>query len=214
MSLWLNRGIKGGWRLGLKRFKYTNLFKDLGSKRAVLILQGGNFGVDTDFIQSVFHESVGRGFTTLAYNFPYYDRGESSTSEGCEEEVNTVHEAIQYLLSTGADEVLIVAKSVGSVVVAKLLKESADIPISSIVILGVPLKFVDIKDFIGQKVQIIQGDLDKFGDSQKVKDAASKAGVEIEVVSIPDADHSFRDSDGNEPGQQLLAIQAIDWGTK
>ena len=130
----------------MKQFKYTHLFEDLGSKRAVLILQGGNFGVDTDFIQTVFHESVEKGFTTLAYNFPYYDRGESSTSEGCVEEVGTVHEALHYLLSTGAEEVLIVAKSVGSVVVGKVLKEESDIPIPAIVILGIPLKFVDMQD--------------------------------------------------------------------
>lgn len=179
-----------------------------------MILQGGNFGVDTEFIKAVFQESINQGFSTLAYNFPYYDRGDSVTSDECQEEVKTVHEAVDFLLSTGAKEIMIIAKSVGSVVAGKFLSKSSNVQISSIVILGVPLKYIRFEEFAGQKLQIVHGELDKFGDSKAVQDAVLSAGIKATITPIPDADHSFRDESGNEPGKQKQAIEAIDWGKK
>jgi len=192
-------------------FKYSNLFTCCESRVGVLILQGGNFGIDSNFIQKIYEASVSQGFTALAYNFPYYDRGEKSTTDGCSEEAETVKDSIEYLQSNGAENILVVAKSLGSVVATKALLRHPELPVRKVVILGSPIKYCDFTGFKDIALQIIQGSSDKYGDANDVRAALSHAGVEAVVNEIADADHSFRGQNGEEPGEQITAINMINW---
>lgn len=172
------------------------------SKVLDIVLQGGSYGIESPFMQKVINTCQKSGHSVLAFNFPYYDRGEDHSS-GLElaEELDTLEKMMEKYKAVEYKHIRFVAKSLGAIVASYFLR---NLPATkhqrySIIVLGYVLGSIDLIGFLG-KITIIQGQNDKFGGINKVKrdlkDAISK---DIHYFEIPFADHSFRDPKTKDP---------------
>ena len=162
-----------------------------------VLLHGGGFDIESDFMKKLFDLSKEKGRSVLSFNFPYIDRGEDSASNGLIEEsraLEAVLDLVRYELYT---KIHLIGKSLGAIVAGRFLKYSSLDPEKySITVLGYVLDDIDIKDFEG-KITIIQGSEDRFGNILKVKEDMEDAkSLLIKYYEIEGADHSFRDPKG------------------
>ena len=86
----------------------------------------------------------------------------------------------------------------GAIVAGKFLKQqNLDYEKCSITVLGYVVGGIDIKDFEGN-ITIIQGSEDRFGNIEKIKEDMGVLDDRVRYFEINGADHSFRDSGGEE----------------
>jgi hypothetical protein len=77
-----------------------------------------------------------------------------------------------------------------------------------VVVLGYVLGSVKT-EALGSKLRlVIQGENDRFGGAQTVKDDLAKHGIKARVIEVPKADHSYR-NEQKEPVYQDDAITII-----
>ena len=176
--------------------------------QAHLILHGVTEGIDSKFIQNIFKSLKTKTGSLLAFNFPYINAG-TSPSDQLDEEVSALHTAIIFLQAQGISTIHIVAKSLGGIVVSYWYEhhKPADIKIT-LTILGYVLGDVHTKTIKPILLKVIQGGLDDYGNAEAVKNELNQYDIVASVIEIADADHSYRDSQGN-PTHQQQAIQAI-----
>lgn len=160
-----------------------------------IILHGGSVGLDSDFIKSVFNNSVVNGHSVLAFNFPYYDRGDTSSSgEALLEEQEAILKYLEYIRPFGYTKINFIAKSLGGIVLSKFLsnhKLPADYQLKDIVVMGFVVGQVDFSGHKGH-IKVIQGSEDKFGNDVIVKSELIKQGLDdYEIIPIKAADHSY-----------------------
>ena len=158
-----------------------------------VLLHGGSKGFDSEFITKIFNRSAQVGHSVIAFNFPYLDRGDDSSSgEELLDEQEALGQILNYLQPFGYKKIRFIAKSLGRIVlskyVSKLSSEDTDV---EIVIIGYVLGDIDFTGYSG-KISVIQGSEDKFGDDTAVKTDLEKQGISCNVIRIEGADHSYR----------------------
>lgn len=167
-----------------------------------IVLQGGSYGIESPFMQKVIGICQKSGHSVLAFNFPYYERGEDNSS-GPEltEELDTLRNLMEKYKAAEYKYIRFVAKSLGAIVASYFLKNlpTAEHRRYSIIVLGYVLGSIGLSNFLG-KITVIQGENDKFGGINKVKkDLRNAISKDIRYIEIPSADHSFRDPKTKEP---------------
>lgn len=179
------------------------------AKTVYLVLHGGGpVGIETPFIANIINALIGQGNSVLGFNFPYCERGEENAS-GSEltEEVATLDSVVQFLRSEGYEEIVIVAKSLGGIIASYWLAEHPN-ETAEVVILGYVIGSVRTKALQGKLRLAIQGENDRFGNADAVKEELAKYTVEADVAEVYKADHSYR-NEQKEPIFQDKAIEEL-----
>jgi predicted alpha/beta-hydrolase family hydrolase len=180
-----------------------------GSKTVYLVLHGGGSeGVESPFISNIIRSLTGTGNSVFGFNFPYCERGEENSS-GPEltEETDALNTVVDFLHSEGYEKIAVVAKSLGNIITSFWLEKHPDANVKGVV-LGYVIGSVKTEALQGKLKLVIQGENDRFGNAQAVKDELAVHSVEAEVVEIPKADHSYR-NEQKEPAYQDQAIELL-----
>jgi predicted alpha/beta-hydrolase family hydrolase len=174
--------------------------------RVYLVLHGGGTeGIESSFISSVIESLVQTRQSVFGFNFPYCERGdENSSGEELAEETATLNRVVQFLRSEGYEKIVIVAKSLGGITTSYWLEQHADENIE-LVVLGYVIGSVKTEALQGKLRLVIQGENDRFGNAEAVKEELTKNNVEAEVLEVSKADHSYR----NEQKEPVYQDQAI-----
>ena len=175
-----------------------------------IVLHGGDYNMDSPFINEVIKVCREKGNSVIAFNFSYADRGGGKASEGLVEEIGALRMIIDRF-AVDADSVRLVGKSLGAIVAGEFLKKVSkkDLEKYSLIVLGYASKWIDICDFPG-KISIIQGEKDKYGDIQAVKKHLKNAkSKNISYYEVKGADHSFNDPKTTEPKYLQDAMKTL-----
>jgi len=177
-----------------------------------VILHGSSDGMDSQFITKIWNASVKNGSSTVAFNFPYLERGDANSSGGqLAEEVDALESILKVCQSGNYRTTRLIGKSLGGIVANYFLKNLPEDEKGkySIVIFGYIPGSIDLKSFPG-KIDIIQGSQDRFGDIEKVKgDLGDTLSKNIKFYSVEGADHSYRNPETKEPVFEDQAVECI-----
>lgn len=191
------------------KFFFNNQAKTLD-----IVLHGGAYSMDSPFILKIIEVGRKTGHSVAAFNFPYLDRSEDhSSGPELKEEITALKEILAFCQAEKYSHVRLIAKSLGGIVASYFLKS---LPVNeaqeySVVVLGYVLgeTGIDLKTFPG-KITVIQGQKDRFGDIQTVKnDMENAVSKDIAFIEIPNADHSYRNPETKEPAFEDEAISKI-----
>lgn len=193
--------------MNLPNFKY---FYNNRAKNLDIVLHGGSQGMDSDLINKIIEASQKNGNNVVAFNFPYIERGEENSS-GPEliEEVDALQSILSFCQVDNFDSVRLIGKSLGGVVAGHYLKklDPNQLDKFNLMIFGYDIGYIDLKTFPG-KIVIIQGEKDKFGDVEAVKnDMKGAISKDIVYLSIKGADHSYRVPETKEPIYEDEAVR-------
>ncbi|MCA9348784.1 hypothetical protein KC878_01425 [Candidatus Saccharibacteria bacterium] len=209
-----------------------NLHFEPSCEEVVLIAPGSSGGMKQSLIRAVFERAVEQRLTVLAFDYPYYYRGDEQPSSQLREEVEAMAEATDLLSEAGAKSLHIIGKSLGGVVASILLRHTRqmereadklgeitepDGPWSSLsdrvrlTVMGFVMPDITIEDLAAYRVDIIQGQFDRFANVMDIRDMLDNADrPDIGVTEVVGADHSFRDSSGDDIYVQA-AVNLIEW---
>lgn len=177
-----------------------------------VILHGGSSGIDSAFIQKIFNFSKDKGHSVIAFNFPYFERGEEcSSGPKLKEEIATLRTFLQFSQAGKYSHIWLIGKSLGGIVLSYFLREISEEQHKKFtaIILGYVKGDIDLKKFTG-KIFIIQGQKDKFGDIKAIKeDIRGALSKDINYYEVKNADHSFRDPETKEPFYEDEVIRIL-----
>jgi predicted alpha/beta-hydrolase family hydrolase len=194
----------------LKNLSYKYYHK-LNNETVYLVLHGGGpEGIETDFISKIINSIATTKNSVIGINFPYCERGqEESSGKELLEETKALNDTIKFLESEGYKKIVIVTKSLGAIVASYWLDEyKPNAPNMEVVILGYVIGAVKTKQLNGHLKLVIQGENDRFGNSDVVNKELSKYKISAKVVEVPSADHSYR-NERKEPVYQSAAIELM-----
>lgn len=189
------------------QFFYNNTTDTLN-----VVLHGGREGIDSALMQKLILKSRNAGHSAVAFNFPFLDRGEDhSSNPELTEELAALHEILSFVHAQEYGQVHIIAKSFGGIVASYFLKSlpSSEHNKYCVTILGYVKGDIDLKTFTG-KIHIIQGEMDRFGNIEAVKEDLQKAvSNQITFTEIAHADHSYKDSKTKEYTYEDNAVREV-----
>lgn len=177
-----------------------------------VILQGSSGGMDSQFITKIWDASIKAGNSSVAFNFPYFERGETNSS-GVElpEEIEALKSVLTVCKSENYKTIRLIGKSLGGIVASFFLKNLPQTEQSkySVVIFGYVPGSTDLKTFPG-KINIVQGSKDKFGTIEQIKkDLESAISQGISYYKVEGGDHGYKDPESKEPMFEDKAIEYI-----
>ena len=181
-------------------------YRKSGDKNICLVLHGGGTaGIESPFISEMTAAIADSQRSVFAFNMPYCERLDKSTSADLKEEVAALKSVLDCLQSAGYERTTIIAKSLGAIVTSFYLEQTPT-PDLQAVVLGYVIGAVKTPALIPNLKLIIQGEKDRFGDGQAVR--AEIGSSPAEIIEIPAADHSYRNTDG-QPQYQPAVIQML-----
>lgn len=180
-----------------------------GAKTVYFVLHGGGpEGVESPFISNIINSLSDKDSSVLGFNFPYCERGEENSSgEELAEETEALDTVVKFLRDEGYEKIVIIAKSLGNIITSFWLEKQPDANVE-VVVLGYVIGSVKTQALQGKVRVIIQGENDRFGNAQAVKDELATHNVDAEVVEMPNADHSYR-NEQKEPIYQDKAVELL-----
>lgn len=118
--------------------------------------------------------------------------------DGSDRPLDIELETRKVLDAIGSQDVQILAKSIGTLITAKIL-EKIPSQITKIILCGLPLNFLNeeksaykiFADFAADKIIVIQNENDTAGLFSEAKDFFYKINPKIPIISKPRADHSY-----------------------
>lgn len=177
-------------------------------QRGYLLLPGISGGLATDFMKNIQMDVLGDK-SYLAVSFKYFEAG-GQPSEGLVDEIEAVQAAVDALRQMN-QKITIIGKSLGSISASHWLERhtpesTADI---DLIVLGYVIGDVATAALKDRLSLVIQGEGDRFGNAQAVRDHLAAHSVEAPVIGIEDADHSYRTiSDGlNHEAEVIAALK-------
>lgn len=185
--------------------------KFINNKSDILdvLLHGSSGGMNYSLMQKIFDECIRQEHSVANFNFPYFERGEEQSSgPELKVELETLQSVLDECETKEYKHVRLIGKSLGAIIASYYIKTLSKEYQSkySIVVFGYVTGSIDLKSF-GGKIDIIQGEKDKFGNIDVVrndlKDVVSK---DISYFEIKNADHSYR----NELKEPIFEDEAID----
>lgn len=184
------------------------VFKDLNSDTLDVLLHGSSGGMNYSLVQKIFDECVKQGHSVVSFNFPFFERGEEQSSgPELKEETETLQAVLDQCNSKEYKHIRLIVKSLGAIITSYYLKSlsKGEQQRFSVVVFGYVTGSIDLKNFDG-KIDIIQGEKDKFGNIEIVKnDLKNSVSKNINYFEIKNADHSYR----NELKEPIFEDEAI-----
>lgn len=183
-----------------------------GSKTLDILLHGLKVGMDSGLVSKVFDRSETVGNSVVAFNFPYFSRGEKNTSgEDLHEELDAVRQVLKFARSNEFTEIRLIGKSLGGIVAGEFLKtlpEEEQLKFK-VVVLGYDTGDIDLSTFPGE-ITVIQGSEDDHGTyAQVMTDLSKSKASKINYVNIQGGDHSYRDSSDKTINHEDEAVEAV-----
>lgn len=192
-------------------FKTKTVFFKKGTTLDV-VLHGGSAGVDSPFIQKLVKHSMGSGNSVVAFNFPYFERGDKmSSGPELSEELATLTNILAEIKVGKYNHIRLIGKSLGGIVASYYLNSLPPDKMKkySLVIVGYVVGELKMDRFSGSVI-VVQGEMDKFGGADKVEADLIKAACKnLRIIEIKRADHSFRNPKTKESVYEDEAIKAI-----
>lgn len=156
-----------------------------------VLLHGGKGGTNQSLSLKIFDTCVSQGHSVASFNFPFFERGEEQSSGP---ELKEELEALQFVLDEcKANEykhIRLIGKSLGGIIASRFVSQLTKVNQEkySVIIFGYVTGDINLNNFLG-KITIIQGENDKYGGIEIVKndlkDAVSK---NINYFEIKNAD--------------------------
>ncbi|WKZ25811.1 MAG: hypothetical protein QY322_00680 [bacterium] len=175
-----------------------------------VLLHGSSGGMNYSLMQMIFDECVKQGHSVVNFNFPYYERGEEQSSgPELKEELETLRSILDECRAKEYKHVRLIGKSLGAIIASYYLKSLPKEEQSkySAIVFGYVTGSIDLKTFEG-KIDIIQGEKDKFGNIEVVKnDLKTAVSKDINYFEIKNADHSYRVPETKEPIYEDEAVK-------
>lgn len=176
-----------------------------------VLFHGSSGGMNYSLMQKIFDECVKQEHSVANFNFPYFEKGEEQSSgPELKEELETLQSVLDECKAKEYQHIRLIGKSLGAIIASYYLKSltKEEQPKYSIVVFGYVTGGIDLKSFEG-KIHIIQGEKDKFGNIEVVKnDLREVASNNINYFEIKNADHSYR-NDQKEPVFEDGAIEVF-----
>ena len=177
-------------------------YRKSGDKNICLVLHGGGTaGIESPFISEIIAAIANSRRSVFAFNMPYCERGDKSSSANLKEEVEALGSVLACLRAEGYEKTTIIAKSLGAIVTSFYLEQSPS-PDLGVMVLGYVIGNVKTPAITPNLKLIIQGEKDRFGDGQAVRTEIGSSPAEI--ITIPDADHSYRNAEGQSEHQRAV----------
>ena len=174
-----------------------------------ILLHGSSGGMNYSLMQKIFDECVKQGHSVANFNFPYFERGkEQSSGPELKEELETLEAVLDQCKANEYKHIKLIGKSLGAIIASYYLKllPKEEQSKHSVVVFGYVTGDIDLKNFEG-KIDIIQGEKDKFGSIEVVKnDLKNAVSKDINYFEIKNADHSYR----NESKEAVFEDKAIE----
>jgi predicted alpha/beta-hydrolase family hydrolase len=174
-----------------------------------VLLHGSSGGMNYSLMQKLFNVCKGQGHSVVNFNFPYFERGEEQSSgPELKEEIETLQLVLDQCNANKYKHIRLIGKSLGAIIASYYLKSLPKLEQTrySVVVFGYVTGSIDLKDFEGE-INIIQGQNDKFGNIEVVKDdLKDPASKNINYFEIKGADHSYR----NESKEPVFENDAIE----
>lgn len=192
--------------MDLPKFKYFSNNSDTLD----VVLHGKDVGMDAPFMKKIADACNATGHSVLTFNFPYFERGDAETS-GIElkEEVETLKKLLEFVKADNYQNIRLIGKSLGGIVAGYYLKNIENLSKYSVIVFGYVTGSIDLKNFPG-KITIIQGENDKFGNIEIVKnDLGNAKSNGIKYFEIKNADHSYRDPETKKPIYEDEAVKVL-----
>lgn len=182
---------------------------DNNSDTLDVLLHGSSGGMNYSLMQKIADVCVKQGHSVVNFNFPYFERGEEQSSgPELKEEIETLKAVLNKCKSMEYKHVRLIGKSLGAIIASYCLKQLPKEEQSkhSVVVFGYVTGSIDLKSFEG-RIDLIQGEKDKFGNIDVVKDDLKNAvSKNINYFEIKNADHSYR----NELKEPIFEDEAIE----
>ncbi len=170
-------------------------FVDNNSDTLDVLLHGSSGGMNYSLMQKIFDECLKQGHSVVNFNFPYFERGEEQSSgPELKEELETLKAVLNECKAMEFKHVRLIGKSLGAIISSYYIKQLPKKEQSkySVVVFGYVTGTIDLKNFEG-RIDIIQGEKDKFANIDVVKDDLKNAvSKNINYFEIKNADHSYR----------------------
>lgn len=196
----------------MKDFPSFEYHHNKSSDTLDIVMHGISSGISSPFIQNVISICKNADHSVLAFNFPFFERGEEQSSgPELKEEIETLEKLMDFCHANKYKEIRLIGKSLGAITAGLFLKKipTYDHKKFTLIVLGYPLKYIDINSFTG-KTFIIQGEKDKFGGIKEVKKHLKNAKSDkINFFEVKCADHSFRDPTTKEPIYEKDALKIL-----
>lgn len=176
-----------------------------------VILPGISVGIESSFIQKIIAVSQKKFHSTIAFNFPFFERGEKESSgEELKEEITTLKNILNFAHAERYKYINLYGKSLGAIVASYYLNQ-LDKRLHkkySITVLGYVRESIDLSNFEGN-IKIIQGQYDRYGSIKEIQEELKDYSATIKYFEIANADHSYRDQNTKEPKYEKEAIKAL-----
>lgn len=160
-----------------------------------VLLHGSSGGMNYSLMQKIFDECVKQGHSVANFNFPYFEREEEQSSgPELREELEILQVVLNQCNAKNYKHIRLIGKSLGAIIASYYLKSLSKEKQSkySVVVFGYVTGSIDLKNFEG-RIDIIQGEFDKFGNIEVVKNNLDEAvSKNINYFEIKNADHSYR----------------------
>lgn len=177
-----------------------------------IIFPGSSLGFQTGLINKIFNRFVAEGKSAISYNYPFLDRGEENSSgEELVEELEALNEIFKVVNIDQYAKVNFIGKSLGAIIASFFLQKPENKELlskASLSVLGYVKGSINLKN-LDCKVVIVQGENDRFGNLVEVKkDFENVDSSKVTFIEIPNADHSYRNSE-KQPVFEDLAIEEL-----
>lgn len=174
-----------------------------------VLLHGSSGGMNYSLMQKIADVCTKQGHSVANFNFPYFERGEEQSS-GLElkEELETLQSVLNQCKAEEYKHIRLIGKSLGAIITSYYLKSLSKEEQTkySAIVFGYVTGSIDLKNFEG-KIDIIQGEKDKFGNIEVIKnDLKDAVSEDISYFEIKNADHGYR----NELKEPIFENEAMD----
>lgn len=174
-----------------------------------VVLHGSSLGIESTLIQEIIKNSKNKNHSVLAFNFPFIENGlHVSSGDKFPQEMEMLDNVLNFVNYKRYEKINFIGKSLGGLIGTYYIYINHDSALFSINILG----FINnqyIKK-INCKINIIQGQYDKFGNIENIKNYMKNAkSKQISYKEVKNSDHSFRDHSDKEKNHEKEAIKYI-----
>jgi alpha/beta superfamily hydrolase len=196
----------------VNNFPSFQYFYKIDSRQLDIVLPGLSDGISLFLIQQVIALSREQGQSVLAFDYLFFERGETQSSGlGLLEEQKTLTDLMNFVWADEFDQIRFIGKSLGGIVASYFLKSipKEETKKYSIIVLGYVKQYIDLKTFPG-KIVFVQGEKDKNGGIEEVKKHMQGAvSQDITYFEIPGASHGFSDPETKKPLYYNQVIEAL-----
>lgn len=177
-----------------------------------VINHGASEGINSDFMNKLQLQLENAKKNYIFIQMPYKNRGEErSSGQETLEEIALIKEAFIELGLYEYSKIHFIGKSLGGLILTRFITQNFNQFIGNLYFtqLGFLVGDITIPSNL-KSFHIIQGENDKYGSIVDVNSVIeSNKGLSIKLTQIPNADHSYRDTDKN-PIYHQQAIDAIE----